>query len=189
MRILRALGVALFRPSTHQNWLWERKLTQSCWCLRWFLGLRADIWKIDSSDQNPFCRKRPLAIAAMNAELPPFKNGEHNSKSVSTIDRVITPLRRFHSPICVRSPSLAVGLGSEDPFTPQRNPSYARSRITFEPINGDEVVFLEAVTISASNENLLDSFIACCFYSQCHCVLLPEWILKRNQINSTFQRS
>jgi len=28
----------------------------------------------------------------MNAELPPFKNGEHNSQSVLTIDRVITPL-------------------------------------------------------------------------------------------------
>ena len=28
----------------------------------------------------------------MNAELPPFKNGEHNSESTSTIDRVITPL-------------------------------------------------------------------------------------------------
>jgi len=29
----------------------------------------------------------------MNAELPPFKNGDHNSESVSTIDRVITPLK------------------------------------------------------------------------------------------------
>jgi len=28
----------------------------------------------------------------MNAELPPFKNGEHNSESASTIDLVITPL-------------------------------------------------------------------------------------------------
>jgi len=28
----------------------------------------------------------------MNAGLPPFKNGEHNSKSASTIDRVITSL-------------------------------------------------------------------------------------------------
>ena len=25
----------------------------------------------------------------MNAELPPFTNGEHNSESVSTIDRVM----------------------------------------------------------------------------------------------------
>ena len=39
-----------------------------------------------------FVEKRPLAIAAVNAELPPFQNGEHNSESVSTIDRVITPL-------------------------------------------------------------------------------------------------
>jgi len=29
----------------------------------------------------------------MNTNLPPFKNGEHNSKSASTIDRVITPLK------------------------------------------------------------------------------------------------
>jgi len=28
----------------------------------------------------------------MNAELPPFKNGEHNSKNVSTINRAVTPL-------------------------------------------------------------------------------------------------
>ena len=28
----------------------------------------------------------------MNAQLPPFKNGEHNSESASTINRVITPL-------------------------------------------------------------------------------------------------
>jgi len=27
----------------------------------------------------------------MNAELPPFKNGEHNSENASTIDRVMTP--------------------------------------------------------------------------------------------------
>jgi len=30
----------------------------------------------------------------MNAELPLFKNGEHNLESASTIDRVITPLTR-----------------------------------------------------------------------------------------------
>jgi len=29
----------------------------------------------------------------MNAELPPFKAGEHNFESVSTLDRDITPLR------------------------------------------------------------------------------------------------
>jgi len=38
--------------------------------------------------------KRPLAIAAMNAELPSFKNGEHNLEGAWTIDRVITPLRK-----------------------------------------------------------------------------------------------
>jgi len=32
----------------------------------------------------------------MNAELPSFKNGEHNSESVSTIDRVITPLTGYY---------------------------------------------------------------------------------------------
>jgi len=31
----------------------------------------------------------------MNEGLPPFKNGEHNSKSTSTIDCVISPLRDF----------------------------------------------------------------------------------------------
>jgi len=28
----------------------------------------------------------------MNVDLPPFKNGEHNSENAPTIDRVITPL-------------------------------------------------------------------------------------------------
>jgi len=45
-----------------------------------------------SSDQYSFFGKRPLVIVVMNAELPLFKNREHNSESVSTIDRVITPL-------------------------------------------------------------------------------------------------
>ena len=36
----------LFRPSTHQNWPRDKNLTQGCWCLRGFLGLRADGWKI-----------------------------------------------------------------------------------------------------------------------------------------------
>jgi len=35
----------------------------------------------------------------MNAELHPFKNGEHNSESASTIDRVITPLKIILQPI------------------------------------------------------------------------------------------
>ena len=46
MHTLEALSDALFRPSTQRNWPWDRKLTLSCWCLRWFLGLRADVWKI-----------------------------------------------------------------------------------------------------------------------------------------------
>ena len=46
-----------------------------------------------SSDRYSVCGKRLLAIAAMNAELPPFKNGEHDSKHASTTDHVITPLR------------------------------------------------------------------------------------------------
>jgi len=29
----------------------------------------------------------------MNAELPPFKNGEQNSESASTLDRSLTPSR------------------------------------------------------------------------------------------------
>jgi len=39
--------------------------------------------------------EKPLAITAMNAELPLFKNGEHNSESAPTIDRVITPLKSY----------------------------------------------------------------------------------------------
>jgi len=31
----------------------------------------------------------------MSAELPPFKNWEHNYESTSTIDRLITPLIDF----------------------------------------------------------------------------------------------
>ena len=44
-----------------------------------------------SSDRYSVCGKRPLAIATMNVKLPPSKNGDHNSESSSTIDRVITP--------------------------------------------------------------------------------------------------
>jgi len=32
-----------FRPSTHQTWPGDRKLTQSFGCLRWFLGLHTDV--------------------------------------------------------------------------------------------------------------------------------------------------
>jgi len=45
-----------------------------------------------SSDRYSLFGKRPLVIASMNAELPPFKNGGLNSESASTIDRDITPL-------------------------------------------------------------------------------------------------
>jgi len=38
--------VALFRPLTQQKWPRDRKLTQSCGCLHWFLGSSADVWKI-----------------------------------------------------------------------------------------------------------------------------------------------
>jgi len=33
----------------------------------------------------------------MNAELPPFKNGEHNSESASTFDRDTAPLKGGNS--------------------------------------------------------------------------------------------
>ena len=36
--------------------------------------------------------KRPLAITAMNAELPFFRNGKHNFESMVTLDRSIIPL-------------------------------------------------------------------------------------------------
>jgi len=45
-----------------------------------------------SSDRYSLFGKRSLAIAAMNVELPPFKNGEHNSKGVSILDCGLTPL-------------------------------------------------------------------------------------------------
>ena len=43
-----------------------------------------------SGDRCLFFEKRPFTIAAMNAELPPFKNGDQNSESASTFDRDIT---------------------------------------------------------------------------------------------------
>jgi len=46
MHILRVLVDTLFRLSMQQNWPKDRKLPQSCWCSRWFLGLGADVWKI-----------------------------------------------------------------------------------------------------------------------------------------------
>ena len=45
-----------------------------------------------SSDQYSVSGKTTLAIAAMNLQLPPFKNGERNSESASIIARVMTPL-------------------------------------------------------------------------------------------------
>ena len=44
--IIRACGDALLRPLTWQNWSRNRKWTQSCWCLHWFSGSRADVWKM-----------------------------------------------------------------------------------------------------------------------------------------------
>jgi len=44
--------------------------------------------------------KRPLVIAAMNAELPPFKNGEHNFESASILDLDITPLMIILYDVC-----------------------------------------------------------------------------------------
>ena len=42
-----------------------------------------------SSDRYSFCRKKkPLAISEINVKLPPFKSGEHNPASASTIDHV-----------------------------------------------------------------------------------------------------
>jgi len=44
--VCRFLNDVPFRSSMHQNWPQDRKLTQSCWCLHWFLGLRADVWQM-----------------------------------------------------------------------------------------------------------------------------------------------
>jgi len=56
----------------------------------------AHLGRIYSSDQNSLTEKRPLAIAAMNVDLPPFKKGKHNSESVSTLDLVFIILILFH---------------------------------------------------------------------------------------------
>jgi len=58
-----------------------------------------------SSDRYSACGKRPLTIAAMNAELHPFKNGEHNSESASAIERVIASLKepQFWRPCDLKS--------------------------------------------------------------------------------------
>jgi len=48
-----------------------------------------------------FFEKRPLAIAAMDMELPSFTNGEQNFESVSTLYRGLTPVRDFlPAPAC-----------------------------------------------------------------------------------------
>ena len=66
-----------------------------------------------SSDRYSVCGKRPLAIVVMSAELPPFKNGEHDSESTSTIDRVITSLTFYNekglkgSAVCFGSEQLS----------------------------------------------------------------------------------
>ena len=44
------------------------------------------------SGRYSFSGKRPLATAAMNVELPPFKNEKHNSESACTFGRDITAL-------------------------------------------------------------------------------------------------
>jgi len=43
MHARRARVDALLRMI--QNWSRDRKFIRSCWCLHWFLGLRADVWK------------------------------------------------------------------------------------------------------------------------------------------------
>ena len=52
------------------------------------------IWPIRSvaiRDDIYFCKEITLAMGAMNAEMPPLKNGELNSESASTTDRSLTP--------------------------------------------------------------------------------------------------
>ena len=43
---LEPSALTFFRPSRQPNWSRDRKLTQSCWCLHWLLGLRVDVWKM-----------------------------------------------------------------------------------------------------------------------------------------------
>jgi len=42
-----------------------------------------------------FFGKRRLIIGAMNVDFPPFKNGEHNSESASTINWGLTPFNEI----------------------------------------------------------------------------------------------
>ena len=45
LNVLKALGDAFFRLLMQQNWPQDRKLTETCWRLHWFLGLHADVWE------------------------------------------------------------------------------------------------------------------------------------------------
>jgi len=55
-------------------------------------GLLKHLYWFRIDDRYSCFGKRLLAITTMNAELPPFKNGERNSERASTLDRDITPL-------------------------------------------------------------------------------------------------
>jgi len=60
----------------------------------------------------------------MNAELPPFKNGEHNYESVSIIDRVITPLihcfPKEGEPTIITLATWAMAIAYAPPLAPAR---------------------------------------------------------------------
>jgi len=83
MRICRALNDVLFRSSTHQNWPRDRK-TQSCWCLHWFLGFRADVWPMRL---HVYTR---LVVTQVCIDKPCNKNIEIGFQNAS-----LTPIRRW----------------------------------------------------------------------------------------------
>jgi len=74
------------RQSTFHNFLtFSIRCYEGVKIIRLFRSHFLSIWAIQAvvvRMTNIFYGKRPIAIAAMNAELPPFKNGEHNSENV-----------------------------------------------------------------------------------------------------------
>ena len=78
------------RQSTFYNLSFLQSYVQ-LWVLTCYEGI-ISIWAIRAvvirvTDIH-FVEKKPLAISEINVKLPPFKSGEHNPASASTIDHV-----------------------------------------------------------------------------------------------------
>jgi len=74
----------------------------------------------------------------MNAELPPFKNGEHNYESVSIIDRVITPLihcfPKEGEPTIITLATWAMAIAYAPPLAPARYDWLSATEWANEPV-------------------------------------------------------